>query len=161
MKEYPTRKKIRLCEYDYGTAGAYHVTICAKKQAPVLCACVGCADLCAPSIELTSLGRVVAEYIEQIHENYPSVFVDKYVIMPNHIHLLLRIEEHGAQGSAHPTVSAVIRALKVMVRKRIGISPFQRSFHDHIIRGDDDYQETWQYIENNPLKWMLMRGNNL
>ncbi len=157
MTGKPIRKRVRLRDYNYGNAGAYHVTICTKNKAHILCSVVGRADLCAPQIELTHLGHIVVAYIETIHETYPSVFVDKYAIMPNHIHLLLRIEGNGAQESARPAVSNVIRALKIMVRKQTGISPFQASFHDHIIRGKDDYLETWQYIDNNPLKWSLPR----
>ena len=83
------------------------------------------------------------------------------VCIPNHLHLLLRLNTHGAQGSARPTVSAVVRALKIMVRKTTGLSPFQSSFHDHIIRCQEDYDETWQYIDNNPLKWFLERKESL
>ncbi len=86
---------------------------------------------------------------------YEGVTVDAYVIMPDHIHLLLRIDRLGVQRAARPTVSQLVRSLKIMVRKETGLSPFQSSLHEHIIRGYQDYCETWQYIENNPQKWMM------
>lgn len=49
-------------------------------------------------------------------------------------------------------VDQMIRSLKIMVRKQSGISPFQTSFHEHVIRGYQDYCETWEYIQNNPFK---------
>ncbi len=137
MTNKPIRKRIRLREYDYSTGGAYHVTICTKRHAAVLCSVVGRADLCAPHVELTSLGQIVKTYIDTISETYADVYVDTYAIMPDHIHLLLRIDQNGAQGSARPTVSHIVRALKIMVRKQTGISPFQTSFYDHIIRGKE------------------------
>ncbi len=82
---------------------------------------------------------------------YDDITVVKYVIMPDHIHLLLVL--NGAQGSALPTVSKVVKALKVMVRKETGYSFFQSSFYDHIIRCQQDYDATWEYIDNNPLKY--------
>ncbi len=155
------RKPLRLKNYPYNQNGAYHVTICTKEKAHILCSVVGQADPCLPQIRLTPLGTVVKDYIDTIHDVYPYVFVDRYVIMPNHIHLLLRIDNFGAQRSARPTISHVVRALKVMVRKKTGISPFQASFYDHIIRGMQDYQETWQYIENNPIKRCLPKEGHL
>lgn len=75
--------------------------------------------------------------------------------------------EYNSAGAYHITICTkqhaqtlsfvVGRALKVMVRKQTGCSPFQASFHDHIIRGKEDYIETWHYIENNPLKWSLSK----
>lgn len=153
-----TRKPLRLKTYSYNQNGAYHITICTKAHAHTLCSVVGQADPCLPQIQLTSLGNVVKSYIDTIHDVYPYVFVDHYVIMPNHIHLLLRIDDFGAQRSARP-ISHIVRALKVMVRKQTGLSPFQTSFFEHIIRGQQDYQETWQYIENNPIKWCLPKGD--
>ena len=73
--------------------------------------------------------------------------VDKYVIMPNHIHLILRIEsgdarvKNGPPGASAPTVSDAVGALKRLVNREIGRDIWQRSFHEHVIRNEDDYRE--------------------
>ena len=88
-----------------------------------------------------------------------AVTVDKYVIMPNHIHLILLVNElDGTPGAASPTKAVVPRyvaAFKRLTNAEIGKNIFQRSYHDHIIRSHQDYLRIWQYIENNPKQWEL------
>ena len=75
--------------------------------------------------------------------------------MPDHIHLIIRIE-NGTMWASSPTkrVSPIVRSLKILTSKEIGKSIFQRSFYDHIIRNQADYNEVWEYIDNNPTKWL-------
>ena len=77
--------------------------------------------------------------------------IERYVIMPDHLHLIVRIEEDSGDS-----VGCVVRSLKTLTTKRVGESIFQRSYYDHVIRNEQDYLETVQYIENNPRKWRLM-----
>lgn len=74
--------------------------------------------------------------------------------MPNHIHLLLSIRgnENGRPMGA-PTISTVINQFKGFVSKQAGFSVWQKLFYDHIVRGEQDYEEIWEYIDANPLKW--------
>ena len=151
MQDYPTRKRHRLQHYDYGSNGAYHVILSTNPRRAWFGTIVGQADLCLPQIKLNTYGQLADRFIRSIHNVYSSVHVDTYCIMPDHIHLLLRIE-NGAQESARPTVSTVVRSLKIMMHKHIGQRIFQNSYYDHIIRCRQDYDETWTYIENNPIK---------
>ena len=89
-----------------------------------------------------------AGYCYYISEN---VFVDKYVIMPNHIHLIIVIK--GGRAMHAPTVSNIIGQMKSFVTKRVGIPIWQKSFYDHIIRDEADYLRIAEYMENNPAKW--------
>lgn len=75
--------------------------------------------------------------------------------MPNHVHLILTItaDECGRMISA-PTVSNVVGSMKRWVSKELGVSIWQKSFFDRVIRGEKDYLEIWQYIDKNPLKWV-------
>lgn len=97
---------------------------------------------------------ITDEAINNISEIYQNITVDNYVIMPNHIHLLLQIhsDENGRPVVA-PTIDRVIQQMKGYVTKQIGEPIWQKLFFDHIIRGEQDYGEIWQYIENNPIKW--------
>lgn len=74
--------------------------------------------------------------------------------MPNHIHLLLRIEsDEDGRPMAAPTVSTVIQQMKGYVTKQIGRPIWQKLFHDHVIRNEKGYQMIWNYIEENPMRW--------
>ena len=113
---------------------------------------VGKAALRLPQVELTEYGRITEKYIQNISVAYPHISVENYVIMPNHVHLLLLVGD-GGQGAARPTVSAVVRSIKALVRKETGKSLFQNSFYDHILRDEQDFLIHWDYIETNPGKW--------
>jgi len=119
---------------------------------------VGDAALGVPKNHLTKMGEVVEKYIKSA-TNMENVSVDKYVIMPNHIHLILFInEQDGTPRAASPTKAVVPRfvaAFKRLTNKEIGKNIFQRSYHDHIIRNEQDYLRIWEYMENNPKQWEL------
>ena len=143
-----------MANYDYKTSGAYFVTICTKERANILSRIyVGKAALCLPILELSNIGRITEKYINNINVVYDGVTVDKYVIMPNHIHLIIIIDNYGRQRAAFPTLSDIVRSIKILVRKETGKSFFQTSFYDHIIRNEQDYLKIWQYIDTNPAKW--------
>lgn len=83
-------------------------------------------------------------------------FVEKYVVMPNHIHLMLRIEGTGRTLCAPTPVGAVpriIKAMKETVTKCARSPVWQKGYHDHIVRGEADYLRIWNYIDTNPAKW--------
>ena len=150
---FPKRKVLRLKEYDYSQTGGYFITFCTENRAPLLSRItVGKAALRLPQVELTEYGRITEKYIQNISVAYPHISVENYVIMPNHVHLLLLVGD-GGQGAARPTVSAVVRSIKALVRKETGKSLFQNSFYDHILRDGQDFLIHWDYIETNPGKW--------
>ena len=75
--------------------------------------------------------------------------------MPNHIHLLIFIDEfqYGTMWASSPTkLGTVVRSVKTMVTKEIGYSIWQRSYYDEIIRDEKHFQSVWNYIEYNALK---------
>ena len=152
-----SRKPTRLQEYDYSEKGAYFITICTKDKQKLFGHIVGGGAFDAPKIVLSPQGEIVEKYILSTN-NIPNLKVDKYVIMPNHIHLLLSIENfNGTSWALSPTnnkISLAISTLKRFVNKDVGCNVFQRSFYDHVIRNQIDYNEIWEYIENNPAKWL-------
>ena len=81
-----------------------------------------------------------------------NVVVPKYIIMPNHVHMIVAIEESGRLATA-PTLSEIIRLWKREITKQIGYSIWQKSYYDHIIRDDTEYQKIWKYIDENPMRW--------
>ena len=78
--------------------------------------------------------------------------------MPNHIHLLVSIREESGVASSSSTLLEVMRAVKFsstrLSRPNLGSAPlFQRSYHEHVIRSENDYLQIWEYIDTNPAKW--------
>lgn len=154
------RKPNRLPEFDYSQNGAYFITICTRDKQKIFWIddksqnSVG-ADIIRPHDKLNDLGLIVECAIEQITEYYPNTMIDKYVIMPNHVHILMRIENDEFNGRiiSAPTISIIIGQMKRWVSKQIAYPIWQKSFHDHVIRDEEDYRRIWQYIDTNPVKW--------
>ncbi|MBQ9686854.1 MAG: transposase [Oscillospiraceae bacterium] len=157
--ELPKRKSIRLQDYDYSTPGAYFVTICTHDRRCILSRItVGADALGGPCLQLTDMGKIVERYILST-DRMIGFCVDKYVVMPNHIHMILRIDSEEAHSdlgpprASAPTVSDAVGALKRLVNRKLGHDIWQRSFHEHVIRNEHDYREIWEYIDQNPAKW--------
>ncbi len=152
--ELPKRKPTRLKGYDYSQNGAYFVTICTHNRKCLLSNIVVGEGLCAlPQNILTPIGNEIEKSIHYINDNYIGVKIDKFVIMPNHIHLIVIIDNSGGHGN--PPLQNIIGQLKSYTTNKFGNILWQRSYHDHIIRGEKDYQKIWEYIDTNPLKWEL------
>lgn len=155
-KALPKRKDPRLKGYDYSTTGAYFLTICTQNRKNILSTIVGEGS---PLPQLSPYGEIVDRWIQKISEKYSEASVDYYVIMPNHIHILLSIVKDDGRGKPSPTADTVIGWLKYQVTKEInklrgsaGDKIFQRSFFDHIVRNRDDYYEICKYIYENPAR---------
>ena len=149
MHEPPRRRSPRLKEFDYAR-GWYFVTICTDKRREILGKVVGGDAHIAPHTELSAYGCIADEYIRRI----PGI--DTYVIMPNHVHMLISVSrDDGAPRSSRPTglVSRMIAALKRFSNRDAGQKLWQTSFYDHIIRDDADYAARYNYILDNPRRW--------
>ena len=152
--ELPKRKRNRLSEYDYTTPNAYFITVCTQNRKNLFCENVGAITDRPCNVPLTNLGKIVQQSIEDIPRYYPAVSVDHFVIMPNHIHLLLQIQtDADGRSLIAPTISTVVRMMKGAASKRAGFSVWQKGFYDHVVRSQRDYLDIWNYIEGNPGKW--------
>ena len=156
----PQRKQNRLLGYNYNRPGYYFITVCIKKYVEMLGRVVReCRGAhCAPAnVQLSDIGHVVENAILQIPKHHGDVRVDKYVIMPNHIHLILVLGWENGRTMCAPTrrssIPGILHGMKEAVTKTIGFPIWQKSYHDHIIRGEADYRRIWEYIETNPAKW--------
>ncbi len=165
MQELPKRKPNRIAEYDYSQNGAYFVTVCTQDRKPILSTIVGDDAHIVPK----PYGKVVEKYICNVPE------IEKYVIMPDHIHMIIRLDD-GTMWASSPTgknenttvgadayirpknkIASIVRSIKTLTTKEIGKPIFQRSYYDHVVRNQADYNEIWQYIEYNPYKWALKK----
>lgn len=160
-RKAPQRKRLRLPEYDYAQPGYYFITVCTReRKQEALCSiepAVGAIINRPPRISLTPLGRIVDETIRAIPDHYPGILVDQYIIMPDHVHLILSFRNIGPDGRqiAAPTpLSKIIQQMKRIASKQAGVPLWQKGFYDHVIRNDVDLANVRQYIRNNPLKWI-------
>ena len=157
MKVLSVRKYIRLKGYDYSKAGYYFITICVKNRENILGEVVGDDAHIVPFVRLSEYGRIVRKHILNISCSYSDVYVDKYIVMPNHIHMILILQNNsGTMWASSPTtarIPSIIRSLKTLVTKECEFSLWQRSYHDHIIRDEAEYQRILKYIDENPKRW--------
>lgn len=152
--ELPKRKPNRLKGFDYSQPNAYFITICTHNKNLLFWEDVGASIARPEKPELSFYGSVVEEAIFNIPKVYPMVSVDNFVIMPNHIHLLLQIHsDSSGRAMLAPTISIVVQQMKGYVTKKIGKSVWQKLFHDHVIRDEKGYLKIWNYIEGNPSRW--------
>lgn len=156
MIELPRRKQIRLKEFDYSQNGYYFVTVCTKSRQPLFWSDVG-ADSIRPC--LSEYGKIADTAINAIPQHYSNIIIDEYVIMPDHIHLIIKIlnDENDGRIISAPTrsIMTIIGQMKRWVSKNVGFSIWQKSYYEHIIRDENDYNEKAQYIINNPMKYQL------
>ena len=160
-KELPKRKPTRLQNFDYNSEGAYFITICTEKRKNIL-STISTVGEGSPLPQLSLHGKIVDKWIQDIPNKYQEVSVDCYVIMPNHIHLLLSLSKDDGRGNPSPTVDTIVGWFKYHATKEINIQRktmgerfFQRSFYDHIVRNLEDYREICKYIYENPIRWQF------
>ena len=139
---YYSRKSARIPNFDYSSCNYYFVTICAYHR----------RCLFGQPNNLNELGKIIQEQIMQIPSHYESVILDHFVVMPNHIHMIIGLNGSGSDlthviGQYKSGVTRIIRKTKP------DIEVWQRSFHDHVIRNQKEYEKIWNYIEGNPMKW--------
>ena len=170
--ELPKRKSTRLKGFDYSSEGAYFVTICTRDRMKILSRVVefnGTAvgeGLAPPEYktQLTPCGNIVQEQLLLIEKRYPSVTIEDYIIMPDHIHMVIFL--HGKTGGASPspTLDNVVCTFKSltsrMCKQRYGIEKMlQRSSAEHIVRDKTDYETRRKYIYENPMRWYYKHLN--
>ena len=149
--ELPKRKNIRLKDYDYNQSGYYFITICVKDKHELL----GKIDVGTNCVrpQLSEQGKIVEKEIAVLNSTYKDVKVDKYAVMPNHIHMIIFITSENGRTQFVHTISRIIKQFKGAITKKIGFSLWQPRFHDHIIRNEDEYRKIWEYVDENPIKW--------
>ncbi len=169
MNELPKRKQIRLKNYDYSQNGFYFITICThNKQRLFEFSTVG-NDLCVvPSPKPPN--NIIEKWLCET-ENKFGIKIEQYIIMPDHIHMIVNIkptEIQNAERHIGRSLQDIMQWFKTMTTneyinavKNGEIKPFvkklwQKSYYEHIIRNERDYTETLEYSVNNPLKYKIL-----
>ena len=161
------RRSIRLKAYDYTRSGAYFVTLCAYQRRCIF------GRAASEEIHLSKLGQVVLDCWKAVPEHSPGLSLDHFVVMPNHLHAILIIDD-SCRGTAcrAPTkaeqfggpvrgsLPTIIRSFKAAVTKRVnagsGTLPFrvwQRNYYEHIVRSEEELSSIREYTADNPRRW--------
>jgi REP element-mobilizing transposase RayT len=152
--DYRARKSPRLPGYDYSQHGAYFVTVCVQRRRWLF------GDITDDQMHLSPAGQMVARYWERVSNHFPAVDLDVFVVMPNHLHAILLLEDDRIVS-----LPAVLQWFKITTTnaysrgvREEGWLPFegklwQRSYHDHIIRDADDLNRIREYVLYNPTRW--------
>lgn len=155
--ELPKRKLPRLSGFDYSSENYYFVTICTHGKKCIF----GMPD------KPTVCGKIAKEHLLNIEKHHEGICVDRYVVMPNHIHVIIVIgcDPEAERSRPFPTLDTVLGLYKSGVSREIreifpGIKVWQKSFYDEIIRSKEAYEELCRYMDENPLKWELSKGND-
>lgn len=153
----PVRRKTRLQGYDYSQEGAYFVTICTHQRDHLF------GDIRQEEMRLSAIGSIASEDWQAIPNHYPTIDLDAFAVMPNHIHGIIFLVGAGFIPTAvtppTPSLSQIMAGYKAGVTRRINRlnqfsqSIWQRSFHDHIIRTERELNTIRHYVENNPALW--------
>ena len=167
-EEFPNRRSIRLKGYDYSQNNAYFVTICTKDR--------------LPTIDSEKIREIIRKTWENLPSHYPTVSLDEFTIMPNHMHFIIIVNNDDdirrGEVTSPPSVVArfwgretrplrkkitlgrIVAYFKYQSTKSInqlrsssGIPFWQRNYYEHVIRNDDDLYRTRKYIRENPLNW--------
>ena len=161
-----TRKSLRLHNFDYSSNGMYFITICTYGKESFF------GNIADGHMHLSLIGKIAEEEIHNTNIKRASDYIEitKFVIMPNHIHMIVQIFNpnifHQYQNEAFSlpskkSISATIRSYKSAVTKRIHESidckkaykVWQPRYYDKVIRNEEAYQKIWNYIDTNPQRW--------
>jgi len=178
MKYDPQRhhhRSIRLKSYDYTQPGAYFVTICAFQRLHVF------GEVINGEMVLNETGKIARDEWFKTAEIRPYVrlYEDEFVIMPNHGHGIIWIDDDWARQRRAPTettekfgkpvkgsIPTIVRAYKSAVTYAVnsaqnmrGTVLWQKNYYEHIVRNDRELKNITWYIANNPLNWQLDRDN--
>jgi putative transposase len=170
----PNRRSVRIEPFDYAQPAAYFITICAHANRNIF------GEIVSETMRLNALGKIVEESWRALPSHFSNIRLAAHVFMPNHLHGIVSIQDTvrrspqktgsdvlvyppGARRfgagvrSSIPTIvrsfkSAVSKKARAMLRKPL-FQVWQRGYHEHIIRNQDDFEETCEYIRLNPMRW--------
>jgi putative transposase len=155
-KHIPSRKPLRIKDYDFSKPGYYFITLLAKGRQHLF------GSISKGIMQLNDFGRIVEEgLINMLTEKYSNSKIDYFTIMPNHIHFILIINDcKGEVTSPLPKLENIIAFYKYQttkhinqIRKTPGAPVWHRNYFEHIIQNDLELFEIRKYIDNNPVKW--------
>lgn len=166
------RRSIRLKEYDYTNSGAYFITVCTWNRECIF------GKIVNAEIKLSPVGEIAQQEWYNISSRFPDVELDAFVIMPNHLHGIIKVgaplagaldnaivQNIRAGTSPAPTLGVIVGSFKSLCIyhcRNDGSTAgklWQRNYYEHVIRNEDELNRIREYIVNNPLQWEKDENN--
>jgi len=147
---FPQRKSPRLKDYDYSLSGGYFVTICSHQKQHVF------GRVKDTKMQLSDIGQLAHDHWTKTPDHFPSVVLSDYVVMPNHVHMILFLKETHTQKPKLGTIIGTYKAAVTRIAKlefEFTDTLWQTLYHDHIIRNDVDLTRIRDYVQTNPARW--------
>ncbi|HXN99491.1 MAG TPA: transposase [Candidatus Acidoferrales bacterium] len=171
----PNRRTVRIKTFDYAQPAAYFITICADGHRKIF------GDIIAGKMSLNAIGTIVNESWLELTRHFPNIRLAAHVVMPNHVHGIVSIQDwpernvrttsadasvgsavSSTRGSVPGSIPTIARSFKSAVSKKArrllhkpSLRVWQRGYYEHIIRDQDDFEKTCEYIRLNPARWNL------
>ena len=176
FKNKYSTKSSRVQGYDYSQNGAYFITICTKDKKHFF------GKIKDSKMIFTEIGKIVDNEWKNTAKIRKNVILDEYVVMPNHFHAILFLQDSGNVethcnasvrhngeyknkfGPQSNNLSSIIRGFKGSVTKQVHVSGYanfkwQSRFYDRIIRNDIELNKIREYIQINPREWDNDKNN--
>lgn len=171
MRRRFNRKSVRILGYDYSQPGWYFVTIGVQNHECIF------GEIKNTIMHLNETGKIAHQYWREIPDHFPHARIDKFIIMPNHVHGIIQIPyaRHFYIGARHAvplyknekfgkpvagSIPTIVRSYKSAVTKSIneknntpGERVWQRNYYLSFINDHTDLYHIRQYIQQNPARW--------
>ena len=148
------RRSVRMRGYDYSRPGAYFITVCTHERESLF------GEITNGVMHLNRMGLIVQRSWSDLPRHYPYVVLDAMVIMPNHLHGVMVLTEDGKSTKPRHGLPEIVRAFKSYSARRVnalrrtpGLAVWQRSYYEHIVRDQEDWERIRGYIHINPQEW--------
>jgi REP element-mobilizing transposase RayT len=157
-------RSVRIQGYDYSQSGAYFVTICTWQKNLIF------GEITKGIIHLSKLGEIARQELERLPHKFSVIQMDTFVVMPNHIHMLITISGNDAaiqtansEAFRHPlagSIPTIVRTYKASVTRRVVLlrdipvsEVWQRNYYEHVVRNAKEHERIYAYIVANPVQW--------
>ena len=155
------RRSIRLAQYDYSQEGYYFITLCAQDRFCFF------GEIIENKIHLNDPGEMIQKIWNALPQRFPNLKLDKFVLMPNHLHGIVQLHQHknNELGTLGHSVGRVFQAFKSITTNTYiqGVKKFkwpefrgrlwQRNYWEHVINDEYGLHFVREYINDNPKKW--------
>jgi putative transposase len=165
----PKRRSIRLRSFDYSHPGSYFVTILSHNARHIF------GELILGQMKLSAIGKIVLDCWLDVPNHLPGIELNEYIIMPNHVHGIIRIParaRHAAPLQRHvktveafgsprvASIPTIVRSFKsavsLLTRKVLGQPAaliWQRNYFERVLRDEREFHKVRRYIAQNPARW--------
>ncbi len=147
------RRSIRLQGYDYSKSGAYFVTICTFQRQHLF------GEVNNGEMQLNVTGQIISAIWQKIPQHFPNVELDQFILMPDHLHGIIVILEQAETLYSLATIIQNFKSISARkinkINQNLGVSIWQRNYHERIIRNDQELHRLREYVLTNPENWQF------